>query len=59
MLYEVITDQRSEADRAAELDQRLLAALEQGAATTPEQQDLLDAVKSAEPRIADASYNFV
>ncbi len=48
-------DQRSEADRAAELDQRLLAALEQGAATTPEQQDLLDAVKSAEPRIADAT----
>jgi Ca-activated chloride channel family protein len=48
-------DQRYAVDRAAELDQRLLAALEQGSATTPEQQDLLDAVKNAEPRVADAT----
>jgi Ca-activated chloride channel family protein len=48
-------DQRSEADRAGELDQRLLAALEQDSATTPEQQDLLDAVKNAEPRVAEAA----
>jgi hypothetical protein len=48
-------DQRYAADRAAELDQRLLAALEQGAATSPEQQALFDAVQNAEPLVADST----
>jgi Ca-activated chloride channel family protein len=48
-------DQQSSADRAAELDQRLLAALEQGSAPSPDQQALLDAVQSAEPLVANAA----
>jgi len=48
-------DQRYAADRAAELDQRLLAALEQGSAPSPEQQDLFDAVTNAEPLVADST----
>jgi Ca-activated chloride channel family protein len=48
-------DQRYAADRAGELDQRLLAGLEQGSATTPEQQALFDAVQNAEPLVAEST----
>jgi len=48
-------DQQASADRAAELDQRLLAALEQGSAPSPDQQALFDAVQSAEPLVAGAA----
>ena len=48
-------DQRTSADRAAELDQRLLAALQQGSAPSPDQQALFDAVQSAEPLVAAAA----
>jgi Ca-activated chloride channel family protein len=48
-------DQQTSADRAAELDQRLLAALEQGSAPSPDQQALLDAVQNAEPLVASAA----
>ncbi len=48
-------DQRYAADRATELDQRLLAGLEQGAAASADQQALLDAVQNAEPLVADAA----
>ena len=48
-------DQSYAADRAAELDQRLLAALESGSATNADQQALLDAVQNAEPLVADAA----
>ena len=49
-------DQRTSADRAAELDQRLLAGLEQGPApTSPDQQAFFDAVQSAEPLVAAAA----
>ena len=48
-------DQRYAAERAGELDQRLLAALEQGAAASPDQQALLDAVQHAEPPVATAA----
>ena len=48
-------DQRYAAERAAELDQRLLAALEQGSAESPEQQALLDAIENAEPRVAGSA----
>jgi hypothetical protein len=48
-------DQSYAADRAAELDQRLLAALEQGSATSADQQALLDTVQNAEPLVADAA----
>jgi len=52
-------DQRYAAGRAAELDQRLLAALEQGSAPSPEQQDLFDAVTNAEPLVADSATSLV
>ncbi|MBW2541686.1 MAG: VWA domain-containing protein [Deltaproteobacteria bacterium] len=48
-------DQRYAAERAAELDRRLLAGLEQQSTAGPEQQELLDAVKNAEPLVADSS----
>ena len=48
-------DQQSSADRAAELDRRLLAALEQGSVPSPDQQDLFYAVQSAEPLVAGAA----
>ena len=48
-------DQRYAAERAAELDQRLLAALEQGSAASADQQALVDAVQNAEPLVADAA----
>jgi hypothetical protein len=48
-------DQRYAAERAGELDQRLLAALEQGAAASADQQALVDAIQNAEPRVADAA----
>jgi len=48
-------DQKTSAERASELDQRLLAALEQGSAPNPEQQALVDAVQNAEPLVANAA----
>jgi hypothetical protein len=48
-------DQRYAADRAAELDQRLLAGLEQGSAPSADQQALFDAVQNAEPLVANAA----
>ncbi len=48
-------DQQTSADRAAELDRRLLAALEQGSVPNPDQQALFDAVQSAEPLVAGAA----
>jgi hypothetical protein len=48
-------DQRYAAERTGELDQRLLAALEQGSAASADQQALLDAVQNAEPLVADAA----
>ncbi len=51
-------EQRYAAERSDELDRRLLAGLEAGAAAGPEQQALLDAVRNAEPRVADAAARF-
>ena len=48
-------DQETSADRAAELDQRLRAGLEQGSAPSPDQQALFDALQSAEPLVAGAA----
>ena len=48
-------DQETEAARAAELDQRLRAALEQESSPSPDQQALFDAVQSAEPLVAGAA----
>ena len=48
-------DQKTSADRTAELDQRLRAALEEGSSPSPGQQALFEAVQSAEPLVADAA----
>ncbi|MCH8082621.1 MAG: VWA domain-containing protein [Myxococcales bacterium] len=48
-------DQETSAARAAELDQRLRAALEQESSPSPDQQALFDAVQSAEPLVAGAA----
>jgi Ca-activated chloride channel family protein len=48
-------DQETSAARAAELDQRLRAVLEQGSAPSPDQQALFDAVQNAEPLVAGAA----
>ncbi len=48
-------DQETSAARAAELDQRLRAALEQESLPSPDQQALFDAVQRAEPLVAGAA----
>jgi Ca-activated chloride channel family protein len=48
-------DQEYSAARAAELDRRLLAALEQGSAASADQQALIDALQNAEPMVASAA----
>ena len=48
-------DQQSVAERTTELDQRLLAGLEQDPAADPANQQQLDAVREAEPLVASAA----
>jgi hypothetical protein len=48
-------DQQGVAERAAELDQRLLAGLEQDPGADPQEQVLFEAVREAEPLIASAA----
>ena len=51
-------DQQNVADRTGELDQRLLAGLQQAPPEDPQQQALLEAVAAAEPLVAAASASF-